>query len=256
MRILFLIQARTGSTRFPNKILYKLKNNLTLIEIICNRILQSRFASKKNVYVLTTLNLEDNKLISLLDSNEINSFRGDEEDVHFRFYQFLKSKMESYDSFVRICSDNPFLDILLLDDMIRFVKDKNMQFDYASYKTQNNTPVILSHWGLFAEIIKIESFIESRSKVKTRIEREHVTPIFYTSKNYDCVYLNLPEELEKKNLRFTLDRIEDALLYKKILRHLSHLNFNYKNLLQILKNNPEYLLIMKKNLEIAKKEKV
>ena len=59
MNIVAVVQARTSSKRFPNKILKKI-NNLAIIEIIIERLKRSKKISQ--IVVATTKNPSDDKI--------------------------------------------------------------------------------------------------------------------------------------------------------------------------------------------------
>ena len=48
-----IIQARTGSTRLPNKIIYNSKHNLTFLEYFYNRVKQSLLINR--IIIATTI---------------------------------------------------------------------------------------------------------------------------------------------------------------------------------------------------------
>ena len=55
-----IIQARTGSKRFPKKVLKKINNNKSILEFQILRILN--YFNKKNLFIATT-NLKKDKII-------------------------------------------------------------------------------------------------------------------------------------------------------------------------------------------------
>ena len=61
--MLAIIQARTSSKRFPNKVLYEINSKPIIIRVIDN-VLKSRFISK--VIIATSKENSDNSLISLI----------------------------------------------------------------------------------------------------------------------------------------------------------------------------------------------
>ena len=124
-KVLVIIQARLGSTRFPNKVLKKIGKK-TVIEMIVDRISKSKYID--NLVVATTDKSIDKKLHKFLRGKNINVFLGSEKNVLDRFYKV--SKLFSPKYVVRICGDCPFVDSKLLDEMIKKIKAKN--YDYVS----------------------------------------------------------------------------------------------------------------------------
>lgn len=92
MRICCIIQARSGSTRLPNKVLMKISGKEMLIHII-ERVLNSKKIGR--VIVATTTNKEDDKIEKLVlnyNNRKVAVFRGSEDDVLDRYYQAAKKR--------------------------------------------------------------------------------------------------------------------------------------------------------------------
>ncbi|MFA6923654.1 MAG: hypothetical protein WC223_05310 [Bacteroidales bacterium] len=252
----FLIQARIGSTRFPQKILTDIYNNLNLIDIVYNRLLVSKKVNTSDIVVLTTNNEKDNILVNYLKNNNIEYYRGDEKNVHGRFYKYLLQLNPKPQFFFRICADNPFIEPLFIDEMFDFIKkDKNNNIDYISYHTKEKLPAILTHYGFFCEMIKYDSFIDSLKFVNEYCVnnncndyKEHVTPAFYKTKYFNSTFLEMPEVLNKKNLRLTFDSAGDYEVVKLIYNKLNTLNFNYLDVLKIIDGDKKLIGKMKKNI--------
>ena len=73
-----IIEARMNSSRLPGKILKKI-NGISFLELLIKRL--SLTKSINNIYVATTTNKKDDKLIKVLKENKINYFRGSENNV-------------------------------------------------------------------------------------------------------------------------------------------------------------------------------
>ena len=65
-KIGIIIQARTNSKRFPNKILSEI-NGYTILEIIIKRL--NKNFSKNSIYLSTTSKKEDIRLINIAKKN-------------------------------------------------------------------------------------------------------------------------------------------------------------------------------------------
>ena len=106
MKIIAITQARTGSTRFPNKIMNKIEDE-TLLSIHINRIKKSK---KINSIIIATTNKKNDDIIELESNNlNVSCYRGDEEDVLDRFYH--AAKPYNPDFVVRLTSDCPLIDL-------------------------------------------------------------------------------------------------------------------------------------------------
>src|SRR5689334_21419676 len=107
-QLIFIIQARVGSTRLPKKVLLTLLEEKTILDIIIDRL---KFKFPGNKIILATGNTKENsRLKSVADRFGIGFFTGEEQDVLQRFVSFIN--MEGFNGkVVRICADNPFLDM-------------------------------------------------------------------------------------------------------------------------------------------------
>ena len=116
-----IIQARLGSTRFPNKMIKKIGNQ-AIIEILIKRLKQSKFIN--NIILATTEKKHDDKLDLLARKNKIRVFRGSEDNVLERFYKASKSTKSDY--IIRICGDCPLLDPKIIDKLIKINNKKKI----------------------------------------------------------------------------------------------------------------------------------
>jgi spore coat polysaccharide biosynthesis protein SpsF len=251
-KILFLIQARLGSTRLPGKVLLPITDEYRLIDCVINQLKKTKIATDKNMYILTTTSERDVPLVEYLKEHEINHFCGDELNVYKRFYDFISKNIELFPEvkyFVRVCCDNPFLDSLLLKKLISEI-DYNVNFDYISfYDRINNKPAIQTYFGLFAEVIKVETFLDVFHSIRKEHYKEHVTPVFYEKNKFKKKYIDIPEELLIENLRFTVDTEKDLENAIKIYKKINQFNFSYKDLIKIVKNDITLYKSMQQQIE-------
>ena len=166
-KIICIIQARTGSTRLPNKIFLPLEGKPILLRVL-DRVLESKFIN--TVVVATTTKPNDQKIVDLLSGYKSNVFvtRGSEEDVLDRYYE--AAKQFKADVVVRITSDNPMIDPDLIDRVItEFLERPDL--DYASTNIGKHT----FPRGTDVEVVRF-STLEKLWKTTTEpIDREHVT---------------------------------------------------------------------------------
>ena len=98
-----------GSTRLPGKILREFYQGQTLLETLLNNLHKVKDAK---VIVATSENPNNDELESFLKSKGELLYRGSENDVLSRY---IKAAEENkVDGIVRICSDNPFMGVLLI----------------------------------------------------------------------------------------------------------------------------------------------
>lgn len=247
MSFIILIQARLGSKRFKGKVLTKICADVTLIDFMLCRLLSSKYITKKNLWVLTTKNKLDDKLANHLLKQEINVFRGSENNVYKRYCDFLLTLKKKPKYFFRICADNPCIDLSFIENMIRF-SDSDKEWDYISYKDkQKNLPAILCHYGLFCELINTNTFLSVKKSIKSKKDKEHVTPFFYNNP-FNNFFFVIPKKIADFNFRLTIDTTSDLCVLQDVLSNLKNpMIFNYVDLIRILSKNPDYLKKMQFN---------
>ena len=74
MKTICITQARTGSSRFPSKILKKI-DDISLLEIHLKRIKKSKQIDK--LIVATTGKKEDNVIVKIAQNENVEFFRGE-----------------------------------------------------------------------------------------------------------------------------------------------------------------------------------
>ena len=111
--MLCIIQARSNSRRFHNKVLH-LIYGIPLIQHVINRTSQSKKISK--LIVSSSSKKSDDNLISYLKRKKIKFFRGKLENVAMRLHDTAKKNKAKY--FVRISGDSPMIDPRLIDKAI------------------------------------------------------------------------------------------------------------------------------------------
>jgi spore coat polysaccharide biosynthesis protein SpsF (cytidylyltransferase family) len=253
MKHCFLIQARLNSSRLPKKVLLPIWNEYKLIDIIIERLWQSKYANRDNTFILTTNSKNDDDFISYCIGKRYSYFRGDESDVFNRYLVFLNSNSNESDYFFRICSDNPFIMPKFIDELIETSISDVQHTDYYSYQDTNGTPSILTHYGFFGELVNVKSFKHAATIIKTDYQHEHVTPIFYNSGLFSNNLITIPQILHNFCLRLTLDTSDDLIVVKKLYAELNTLNFGLTELLEIIQRNSHILLKMKENINNNKK---
>lgn len=228
-----IIQARTGSTRLVNKMLLPFYNSDTILEILIDRLINVFGA--ENIILATTENKQDSALANVAKQKGISCFRGDEQNVLKRFVDC--AVLYKAENIVRVCADNPFLDVKLTSDLIAFGSEKKC--DYASYKV-NNVPAIKTHYGFFAEYVSLNALKNVLAKTKDKLFLEHVTNYIYTNpEGFSIEWLNAPESITaSSDVRLTVDTLEDFETCKNIYSELEP-NFSYINILEVINKKPE-----------------
>lgn len=208
-KVVALVQARMGSTRFPGKMLAPL-GGVPILEWVLTRTLQSKLLDG---VVLATSDLKrDDDLVRIAKKIGVNVYRGNEVDVLGRFA--AAAKFNDADSIVRVCADNPFIDPGEIDRLIQFYQ--NDLCDYAC----NHQERLGNHYadGFGAEILSSELLIKIANIAMDIKYREHVT--LYLWDNFDKFRIKAllpPPGLNQPRLRFDIDTFEDYEYIKSLV---------------------------------------
>lgn len=228
----FIIQARTGSTRLPEKMLMPFYEGLAIPEIIIIRL--QRFFPDNNIIVATTKNPKDDLLVSKLRKYSVEIFKGSEDDVLDRFVK--AGKQYGAENFVRVCADNPFVDVLLLEELVANFSD---DIDYVSHRI-NGKPAMKTGLGFFAEFSKISILEEVQKRTHEKCFTEHVTNYIYESSDFNLKFIDVPDIIaENDQIRLTVDTKEDFEMASEVYQGLIKLgkDINYKNVIEWIKKS-------------------
>ncbi|HJP62402.1 MAG TPA: glycosyltransferase family protein [Mucilaginibacter sp.] len=227
-----IIQARTGSSRLPNKI-FKLIEGKPLIYHITERVKRARLVDK--VIIATTNNSADNSVEDWCNENNIAIYRGNENDVLNRYYNAAKAF--DADVIVRITCDDPFKDPEIIDEVINHFLQNGC--DFAS----NNNPPTYPE-GLDVEVMSFKTLETMEQNAATEFEREHVTQYVYRNPGLFKIG-NHPYFTNLSHLRWTIDTDNDLEMTRKVYAQLYPKSpfFSYKDVLKLTQQQPEITAI-------------
>lgn len=166
-----IIQARTGSTRLPQKMLKTFYEDKSLLAIILERF--KKFDCP--VILATSTNENDSALEFIAREHSIKVYRGSENDVLSRFID--AAGINQSEVVIRVCADNPFLSIEYIKKLIDEYQ-KHPQ-NYISFQTREGTPTIKTHYGFFAELVEVETLKRVKNMTNDSYYHEHVTNYIY-----------------------------------------------------------------------------
>jgi glutamate-1-semialdehyde 2,1-aminomutase len=113
LKIVAIIQARVGSTRFPNKVMQAICGT-PMIGLLFKRLSNARLIDQ--IVLATSKDPCNDSLVKYVQELSYTVFRGSEDDVLDRYYQ--AAKKAHADSVVRITGDCPLIDPVLVDEII------------------------------------------------------------------------------------------------------------------------------------------
>lgn len=234
MKIVGIIQARTGSTRLPGKALKPVLGKPMLARML-ERV--KRTASLNMIIVATTDKSEDDTMARLAEEYGVEIFRGNEQDVLDRFYKAAKET--GADIVVRLTGDCPLHDPQVIDEVVEhFYLNK---CDYTS--TPKNYPE-----GLDTEVFSFAALERAWKDATLPSEREHVTPYI---KNHPELFridgLWTSGSSDYSTMHWSVDTEQDFGFVTKVFKQLYPANpsFNKDDVLALLALHPGLLEINK-----------
>jgi spore coat polysaccharide biosynthesis protein SpsF len=168
MKVLAVVQARTGSSRFPGKVMLPLGGR-TLLEQMLARVARAR--SLDDVVVATTPDPADDAIVDLARRAGVASFRGHPTDCLDRHY--ATALQRGADVVVKIPSDCPFVDPEVIDRVVGAHRSGGRS-DYTSNLHPESYPD-----GSDVEVMAIEALGAAWREARLPHEREHTTPFLW-----------------------------------------------------------------------------
>jgi spore coat polysaccharide biosynthesis protein SpsF len=223
-----IIQARVGSTRLPAKVLEPISGEPMLARVV-ERVRRAR--SIDRIVVATSTLDGDDAIAAMSRTRGWDLFRGSSEDVLDRYYQAARAS--GTDEVVRITSDCPLIDPMLIDDVVAALRREGA--DYASNSLEPRT----FPRGLDVEALTFET-LERAWRSDRRTEwREHVTPYIYRHPN-EFRIARVTNDEPLGDLRWCVDTTEDLELVRRIWAALAKDAFSWRDVLGVVERNPEW----------------
>lgn len=224
------VQARTGSVRFPNKLLKKV-NGKSIFEILLKRLSRSKEINK--IIVVAPKSDRKSELKNIVRKNKQKIFYGSENDLLDRYYKAAKYYNAS--TVVRITGDCPLVDPKIVDEVIQKFKKKKV--DFAC-----NNEVMPYADGLDVEVSTFSALEDAWKKAKKISDREDVMP--YVSRAVKNKKYILKSKIDCSNIRLTLDYQEDFEVILKIFDYFKpNIYFSFLEIYKFYKKNPEVFRI-------------
>ncbi len=225
-QVAVILQARTGSTRLPGKVLADLSGR-PMLAFLVERL--KRSSSIDQIILATTDLEEDDALARLGFSLGLNVVRGSQNDVLSRFV--LAATDPRFSILVRITGDCPFVDPDLLDQMIKEFRQKK-HIDYFSNCTPPTYPD-----GLDIEIFSRQVLLLANKTCTDPTQREHVTP--WIRDSGCCRLANKRHVPDLSSARWTVDEPEDLQVIRSVVSHFDgDSNFTWIQVVELMQQQP------------------
>ena len=242
MKLGIIIQARLSSTRLPNKIILPFYKNLTILDLIIQRL--QKYTTLPIILATSTYPSND-ILLNFANKYKIPLFRGSENDVLERFIDCAEKY--GFDGIIRICSDNPFISIIELGKIMSLMSDQ----DYISMTFDNIKPTIKEHIGIYPEYVTLSAL--KKIPKSNPLYKEHVTNYIYEHPDLFRIKL-IKVQNPPKNIRLTVDTHNDLIYLQKLWNLFSESKYSNRifleDLMELLseEGNSDILWMMKEQI--------
>ena len=167
---------------------------------------------------------------------DVPVYRGDHPDPLARVAGALREF--SARSVVLVSADNPFVDPVLLDRLVSTACD-NPGVDYVSYRSGDGRPAIQSRLGLFAEWCTSAALRVADREASHARDRSKVTPYVYSHpERFTLRLLPMPVELDRQDVRLTIDVEEDWEHAEAIFDALGPESLDWQGIAGLLEQQP------------------
>jgi spore coat polysaccharide biosynthesis protein SpsF len=225
-----VIQARTGSSRLPGKVLEDLGGHPVLEWVVR----AAREATQVDTVIVATSTLAvDDAVADLAESLGVAVVRGSEDDVLSRFVAALDA--HPADAVVRLTADCPLLDPTLID-AVAGAWAAAPGHDYVSTVLVRCLPR-----GLDVELVTAGA-LRAVDRMAVGHDRVHVTSLLYADPTAYRL-LGVCVTPAANDLRVTLDTREDLVLLRALVAELPDAPPSWRDVVSILRARPDLVAI-------------
>ena len=236
--LVLAVQARTGSSRLPGKILMEACGK-SLLELMLERL--GRVRAPHRLVVITTTDAGDEPVVELCERVGVEVFRGHPTDLLDRHYQ--GGLAFGAETIAKIPSDCPLIDPDIVDRVLERFSQGG--FDFVSNLHPASYPD-----GNDVEVIAMQALATAWREAELPMEREHTTPfIWERPERFRLANLLWEEGAVARDYsmshRWTLDYPEDYQFIRRVFEELYPANpqFGLNDILDLLDAKPEIAAI-------------
>jgi spore coat polysaccharide biosynthesis protein SpsF len=229
LKVVGAIQARTGSTRLPGKVLLPIAGR-SAIERIAGRMAACRELDA--IVVSTSVEPRDDALEQLATRIGLACVRGSEADLVERLGR--TARVTGADALVRITADCPLTDPALIDRTVVAWRDSGGRLDYVS----NVFPATFPD-GLDVEVLSRQVLERLGGEITDPFFRESLTA-YIRERPGAFEILNVEHCSDLSHLRWTLDYPEDLRFVEAVYTALGERAvFGMAEILDLVERHPE-----------------
>jgi len=233
-----VIQARTGSSRLPGKVLRPLGGRPVLGWVV--RAAQQA-EGVDEVVIATSTAAGDDAVAALGEELGVRVVRGSEDDVLSRFALALEET--GADAVVRLTADCPLADPALISSVVSMWR-ADPSLDYAATILVRTLPR-----GMDVELASKDALRIADAEAES-YHRTHVTSYLYDSKRQFRT-MGLVVQPAANDLRVTLDTAEDGEMLDAVVAELGDRAPAWHEVVDLLRTRPDLTRI---NAEVRQKQ--
>lgn len=204
-----ILQARTGSTRLPNKVM-RLLGGVPLLSHCIGRL------QRVGTVIMATSDLTiDDPVEELARLENVYCFRGSAEDVLDRYYH--AAKMFNIRHIIRATGDNPFVDPNEARRVVNCIMSNKV--DYVTGAEIINELGLPA--GVGVEAFTFNALERSWLEGHAKNHREHVNEyILENPESFNIIRLKCLHKNTRPDLRLTVDTDDDFNFVEEILKSI------------------------------------
>ena len=206
--VVTVVQARSGSTRLPGKVLLPLGAG-TVLDCMLERVAAARLHG--TLVVATTTAPEDDPIVAVCLMRDVRCYRGHATDLLDRHYQAVRALHGAH--VVKIPSDCVLIDPAVIDRVIAAYLDSAGRYDYVSNLHPASYPD-----GNDVEICSFAALQTAWRLANRPLDREHTTPFLWDAPGafrLGNVAWETGQDLSQTH-RVVLDYLDDYRLIERV----------------------------------------
>lgn len=204
-RVVAIIQARMGSSRFPGKVLKPIYEQTSVLEMLYRRMETALNEGVDAVVVATTTNPLDDAIVTHCTERHMDVFRGSEEDVAGRV--LAAAEHCRADIIVDVTADCPLVDPRMAVALARKVANG---YDYASNVIERTWPD-----GFDVQVYATEVYKNRLATAHINQEHSGWNLMISEVKKYGVL---APDKFQHPSWELTVDHPEDLELLRIVLQ--------------------------------------
>jgi len=225
-RVIAIVQARMGSTRFPAKVMSPVQGT-PMIELLLRRLALAKRLD--GIVLATSTDPRNQPLADHVRSLGFPVFLGSENDVLERYH--LAAREQCAEVVIRVTGDCPLIDPGLVDAMVEAFRAAKV--DYFSNVDPPTYPD-----GLDTEIFTFTALERAAREAKKPNEREHVTP--YLRRSGLFTKANFAHAEDCSGERWTVDEPDDLAVVANVFAHFHpRLDFGWLEVMALRRAHPD-----------------